>query len=197
MPTRRTILQSAAALSAVPLAPSVVYGSGTKPAPDIAVLYDHRHAAARGFRLRAAQWHVPVHGMHGDITDLWQNHFRTAWKSNPTPLAGLTERPALFLLEQLGYEHGMRVLFQAEHESSGKGRWTHRILRTSMPGLQRQLEAAGLAWPAVLADQLLTAPRDVASKEITPTGASMAASLNEPTKLLSWLIAPRSIAERI
>lgn len=198
MPTRRTILQSAAALSAVPLTPSVVYGGGSKPAADIAVLYDHRHLAARGFRLRAAQWHIPIHGMHGDITDLWQNFFSVVWKSNPTPLAGLTERPALFLLEQLGFQHGMRVLFQAEHESTGENRWTHRILRSSTPGLKRQLEAAGSAWPAVLADQLLTAPQQVASKDITPSGASMAAHLDEPTdKLYSWIIAPRSIAEHI
>jgi hypothetical protein len=174
-----------------------MYGSGTRPAAGIAVLYDHRHPAARGFRLRAAQWHVPIHGMHGDITDLWQNYFRTAWKNEPAPLAGLTERPALFLLEQLGYQHGMRVVFQAEHDSVGEGRWTHRVVRSSTPGLERQLDIAGPAWPAVLADQLLTAPQEVASKDSRPSGASMAAYLDEATKLHSWIIAPRSVVAHL
>lgn len=174
-----------------------MYGSGTRPAAGISVLYDHRHAAARGFRLRAAQWHVPVHGMHGDITDLWQNSFRTAWKNEPAPLAGLTERPALFLLEQLGYQHGLRVVFLAEHDSAGAGRWTHRVVRSATPGLERQLEIMGPAWPAVLADQLLTALQEVASNDMRPSGASMAAHLNEPTGLFSWIIAPRSVAAHL
>lgn len=198
MPTRRTILQSAAALTAAPLTPGVVFAGGTRPAAHMGVLYDHRHREARAFRLRAAQWDAPIAGTQdGDITDLWQNYLSVAWKSKPAALAGLTERPALFLLEQLGWQHGMRVLFLAEHEASGQGRWMHRIVRSSMPALKGQLEAAGIGWPAVLADQLLTAPQEVASKDVTPTGAAMAASLDEPLRLHSWIIAPRSVIEHI
>jgi hypothetical protein len=185
-------------LSAAPLASGVVFADGSRPAAHLSVLYDHRHEAARAFRLRAARWDAPIAGtLDGDITELWQNYYRVVWQKKPAALAGLTERPALFLLEQLGWQHGMRVFFQAAHEPAGDGIWRHRILRSSRPGLAGHLEAAGMAWPAALADQLVTAPQDVASKDMTPTGAAMAAFLNEPDKLYSWIIAPKSVVEHI
>lgn len=199
VPTRRTLLRSAAALSAAPFAPRVVFGAGAKAAANIEVVSDIRHSAARSFNLRAAYLDTPIAPLRdGDITELWQHYFSVAWKnSRPRALVGLTERPALFLLEQLGWQHGLRVFFQAEHESDGRGKWAHRLLRATGTGLNSQLEAAGKAWPAVLADQLLTAPQEVASKDLTPTGAAMAAYLNEPDKLYSWIIAPRSLAKSI
>lgn len=199
MPTRRTILQSAAALSAAPLASGVVFADGARPRAHLSVLYDHRYREARAFRFRAAQWDAPIAGtLDGDITDLWQNFYSVAWKKRrPQAVAGLTERPALFLLEQLGWQHGMRVFFQAEHEPAGPGVWQHRIIRSSGSGLARQLEAAGGSWPAVLADRLVTAPQAVVSKDITPTGAAMASRLSEPEKLYSWIIAPKSVVEHI
>lgn len=198
MPTRRTILQSAAALSAAPLAPRVVFADGAKRADHLSVLYDHRHAAARIFRLRAAGWEAPVHGIRdGDITDFWQRYLSSAWRSRPEALAGVTERPALFMLEQLGWQYGLRVFFQAEHESVGGGKWVHRVVRSSRPGFAGQLEAAGAGWPAVLADQIVAAPQNVASKDTTPTGAAMASCFNEPEKLYSWVIAPKSVVAHI
>jgi hypothetical protein len=196
--TRRTLLQSVVAIAGSPLAPGVIYAGGVGVAAQMGVLYDHRHREARVFRLRAAQLNAPIHGTpDGDITDLWQHYFSVAWKDEPMPLAGLTERPALFMLEQLGFEHGMRVLFQAEHEPDGQGGWSHTVVRSSRPGLKGHLEAAGSGWPAVLADQLLTAPQTVVSKDVTPTGAAMAASIDEPARLRSWIIAPRSVVNHI
>lgn len=198
MPNRRTILQSAVAIAGTPLAPGVIHAESARAAAQMGVLYDHRHREARAFRLRAAQLNAPVHGTeNGDITDLWQHYFSVAWKDQPMPLAGLTERPALFMLEQLGFEHGMRVVFQAEHEADGQGGWKHEIVRSSLPALVGQLEAAGAGWPAVLADRLLTAPHEVASKDTAPSGAAMASRLDEPTRLHSWIIAPRSVVEHI
>jgi len=198
VPTRRTVLQSAAALSAAPLASGVAFADGARPVAHLSVLYDHRHQAARAFSLRAARWDAPIAGtLDGDITELWQNYYSIAWKKQPAVVAGLTERPALFLLEQLSWQHGMRVFSQAEHEQTGDGAWTHRVLRSSKPGLSGQLEAAGAAWPDVLTDQLVTAPQDVASKDMTPTGAAMASYYLEPDKLYSWIIAPKSTVEHI
>lgn len=198
MPNRRTILQSAVALAGSPLAPGIAYADSAGRAAQMGVLYDHRHREARAFRLRAAQLNAPVHGTeNGDITDLWQHYFSVAWKDRPMPLAGLTERPALFMLEQLGFGHGMRVVFQAEHEADAQGGFTHTIVRSSATALEGQLQAAGAGWLAVLADRLLTAPQKVVSKDTAPTGAAMASRLDEPTRLHSWIIAPRSVVEHI
>jgi len=200
MPTRRKILQSAVALSATPFAPTLLYGAGVKAAANIEVISDIRHLAARAFNMRAAHLDAPIHPLRdGDITEIWQNYYSIAWKDKPRALIGLTERPALFMLEQLGWQYGMRVFFHAEHEPTGAGILAarHQVLRSSRPALKSHLEAAGAAWPAVLADQLLTSPQEVASRDLKPTGAAMAASLNEPAKLYSWIIAPKSIAQHI
>jgi len=198
VPTRRTIIQSAVAIAGSPLAPGVVFAGGARVANNIEVLSDIRYREVRAFNMRAAHLDVPISPIRdGDITELWQQYFSVAWKDNPRALIGLTERPALFMLEQLGWQHGMRVFFHAEHASNGQGQWTHQILRSSRASLKGYLEAAGTDWPAVLADQLLITPQDVAARELTPTGAAMAAYWNEPTKLYSWIIAPRSIAQHI
>jgi hypothetical protein len=181
------------------LASRVVFAGGAEAAANIEVISDIRHREARAFNKRAAHLDAPISPLRdGDITKLWQNYYSVAWKDDkPRALAGLTERPALFMLEQLGRDYGMRVFFQAEHESQGAGGWAHRILRSSNLNLKGQLDAAGSAWPAVLADQLLISPQDVASPEIGPTGAAMAAHIGEPEKLYSWIIAPRSVAQHI
>jgi hypothetical protein len=198
VPTRRRVLQSAAVLSAAPLAPKVVFADATGPAAHLAAFIDQRHQASRIFRLRASQWEAPVlETPDGDITSVWQETLSDLWRRKPAAMAGLTERPALFMLEQLGWQHGMRVIFHAEHEQIGQGGWDHRVLRSSSRSLQGHLDAAGAAWPAVLADQLLTAPQAVASKDTTPSGAAMAAHMTEPERLYSWIIAPKSVAAHI
>lgn len=198
MPTRRKFLESAAAVSAAPFAAEGVLAEGTRAAAQMGVLYDHRHESARAFRRRATHLHAPIHGTpNGDVTELWQHYFSAAWREQPMPLAGLTERPALFMLEQLGRDYGLRVVFQAEHEAVEDGDWVHRVTRSTESRLQGELEAAGAGWPGILADELLTAPHRVVSADVSPSGAAMAAHLNEPTKLYSWIIAPKSAVASI
>ena len=158
------------------------------------VIYDSRHGESRSFGGRARHLGLSTHTIEGDITGLWQTELRALWTEAPVIIAGLTERPALFLLEQLGWDHGLRVVYQAEHGVRAAGGAEHRIVRSAHPGLRRELEAAGAMWPHALAGQILTAPREVASNDYTPSGAAMASSLREPTKLHSWIIAPRSAA---
>ncbi len=158
------------------------------------VVYDSRHGESRSFGGRASGLGLPTHAIEGDITDLWQTELRALWKQAPVTIAGLTERAALFLLEQLGWDHGLRVVYQAEHGlNSGNGA-EHRVIRAARPGLKRELEAAGAMWPHLLAGRILTGPREVASNDCTPSGAAMASYLREPKKLHSWIIAPRSVA---
>ena len=191
MPTRRNFLQSAAVLSASPLAPKIVFANGGESAALDALIIDSRHRDARAFGLRAAQWGAPLRKIEGDVTGLWYHELDARWKSGPAAVAGLTERPALFLLERLAWDHNLRVVFEGEHELKGAGVVTHHIARSANRNLTSQLEAAGAAWPITLADQLLTGSR-VTARDFRPSGASMAAQHDESTKLYSWIIAPRS-----
>jgi hypothetical protein len=189
VPTRRNFLQSAAVVSAAPLAPKVVFADGSQQAVNIGVVYDSRHIDARAFALRAEQWGAPLRRIEGDITELWQTELQGRWREMPVAIAGLTERPALFLLERLSWDYGMRVVYQAEHETNGRGQVSHDVVRSESRGLKSQLEAAGKAWAA-----MLTGSGDVSSQDTTPTSAAMAASLDEPVKLYSWIIAPKPAA---
>src|SRR5690606_38561175 len=112
----------------------------------------------RDFGARAEFLGAPLRSIEGDITALWQNELLSCWKASPAAIAGLTERPALFLLERLAWEHGLRVVFEAEHESRGGGA-AHRVMRTADARLAGELELAGRSWPRVLADALISANR--------------------------------------
>src|SRR5690606_5304358 len=131
----------------------------------------------------------------GDITELWQTELLTRWQARPGAIAGLTERPALFLLERLAWDHGLRVVFEAEHEPLSRSAALHRVVRTDAPDLALELDAAGASWPSALADALIAAG-SVASADFRPTDSGLAARLGEPMKLHSWIIAPRSAIRR-
>src|SRR5690606_22514159 len=139
---RREFLQSAAMLSAAPLAGRAAFAEGRETAVLDAVIFDSRHAEARDFGARAGFLGAPLRAIEGDITALWQSELRSRWKSTPAAIAGLTERPALFLLERLAWDHGLRVVFEAEHESN-EASAAHRVVRTADPRLAAELELAG------------------------------------------------------
>lgn len=195
MTNRRQFLQTAAALSAAPLAGRAAFADEREAAALGAVIFDARHGDARRFGTRAGSLGAPLRAIEGDITPLWQHELLARWKAAPAAIAGLTERPALFLLERLAWDHGMRVVFEAEHEPVAGGGAIHRVLRTADPRLSRELEAAGPGWPSTLADALVAVGRAPA-RDFRPTDAGLAARLGEPAKLHSWIIAPRSAAGR-
>lgn len=202
MTSRREFLRTAAAFSAAPLAGSAAFAGERIQSPRQAaatemsfdaVVFDARHKASRDFSLRANVLGAALRVIEGDITDLWQSEFSRRWKQGPVAIAGLTERHALFLFEHLAWEHGMRVVFEAEHQSAPDGDATHKILRSADHGLVRELNAAGSRWPRVVADALM-AGSAVPSRASGPTGSAMAEHPGEPDKLYSWIIAPRSAA---
>ena len=195
MTNRREFLQTAAALSAAPLAGRAAFADGRESVVLEAVIFDSRHPEARDFGARAGFLGAPLRAIEGDITDLWQNELLSRWRKAPAAIAGLTERPALFLLERLAWEHGLRVVFEAEHAPDGRGLAVHRIGRTADPRLADELGLAGRSWPSVLADALVGADR-VAAPDTRPTDAGLAARLGEPMKLCSWIIAPRTAARK-
>ena len=192
MTNRREFLQTAAALSAAaPLAGRAAFAGGQAPAPLDAVVVDARHGDARSFAAIAEALGAPLRFIEGDITDLWQNELRKRWQAGAHAVAGLTERPALFLLERLGWDHGLRVVFEAEHETDGRGGAAHRVVRSADPHLGEELAAAGSRWTRVLAHALV-ASAGAPARDFRPTAAALAAHLGEATKLHSWIIAPRN-----
>lgn len=191
MTNRREFLQAATALSAVPIVGRAAF-AGTRERINLdAVIYDTRYMEAQQFGDRATRLGARVHEITGDITDLWQQELLNHWQKKPAAVMGLTERPALFLLERLAWDHGLRVVFEAEHVLDNSGMSQHRVARTSNSRLLAELSNAGQGWPSVLANNLIEGNKSITGAT-NPTHSAMAAHLHEPLTLYSWIIAPRS-----
>ena len=119
MASRREFLQAGLAASVLPIA-----ASARESAPEALdkrssfykVVFDERFPASVAFAGEMKKRGVPVHGIQGDITDLWFYDLYYRCKQGPAAIAGLTAHGALFCLERLAWDHGMRVVYRADVE---------------------------------------------------------------------------------
>jgi hypothetical protein len=81
------------------------------------VIFDKRFPASVAFGEKWKAGGAPVHGIRGDITDLWFHDLDAQWKKQPVAIAGLTAHGPLFCLERLAWDHGMRVVSRVEQGS--------------------------------------------------------------------------------
>ncbi len=126
MISRRQILQSGLVATSLPiiagvsLAPLQSAHAKALGHPRLyKVLFDQRFAASREFG-REAQWQGhSVQGFNGDITAVWYHDLHPRWQQGPAAIAGLTAHGALFCLERLAWDVGMRVTHRDEQRHEG------------------------------------------------------------------------------
>jgi hypothetical protein len=196
MTNRRDILQAAAVLPAVVGATRIAAHAHTDTAPLLplhTVLIDERHAESRRLGARLAARGIAVHPVpSGDVTEVWLSHIDPLWRREPLAVAGLTERPVLFCLEQLAIGCGLRVVLHLEHDLHADGGTDHALLRgAEAAGLSgRDLTRAGPHWPSRIADALTRHPQRT-GRRYGRSEAALEPSLPAGTRLLtSWIIAP-------
>ena len=200
MADRREFLQYAV-VSAVPLATGVpltaaastVGAASGAPAAIRHVVVDTRHVESLNFGASLAERGATVHALaDGDATGLWQETLSIAWRNAPVAVAGLTRAPALFILEQLAWSQGLRVVYHAEHVVSTTAPVAHHVLRAPAVGLT----GAGLArlhslWPERVADVVARYSPSATATRPGPTAAGLLPALPAGAELLtSWIIAP-------
>jgi hypothetical protein len=78
-----------------------------------AVVFDERFAAARHFAEAARRRGLAPYATRGDVTELWYSRLHPLWRRERAAVAGLTAYAALFCLERLAWDHGMRVIRRA------------------------------------------------------------------------------------
>lgn len=146
-------LAAASSPGAVPLASELQARAmaASRGLPLYAAVLDERFAEALRFGQAARERGLATRGVHGDMTDLWNLELHALWKEHPVPLAGLTAYAALFCLEQLAWDHRMRIVYHAAHQVLANGTVEHLV---SAPE-----EVAVFAAPRGLADW----PEDLAS----------------------------------
>lgn len=194
MTNRREVLRAAAALPLVTSAARLVDAAARKSF-SLRVLMDGRHEAAKVVGKRLGRGGAIVHTLpDGDITQVWVQQIAPVWRREPIAVAGLTERPALFCLEQFALACGLRVVFHNEHVVHPSGRTEHWLLRGSRAAnlSAGSLSRARLLWPARIAEAIETfreqpcvharfGRSDAALEPALPAGATL---------LTSWIIAP-------
>lgn len=198
MATRRQFLQGSLATTGLALASSAFAGSGIASVlgPSGArlqlqgLVFEPRLAQSTAFAAEARRLGLPTFGIDGDITPVWAR-IVDLWRAAPAAIGGLTTHTPLMLLEQSGRDHGMRVVFRAEHRPGRDGMVAH-----SISGPSDAIGAFGLAarrgrdYGACVARALVQCPathgdRDAASLQ-TPVSAHAHAA-----PLYSWVLAPR------
>ena len=205
MASRREFLQIGVAALALPIsARAGLKQAVAAPAGELApaqlykVIFDERHASSRAFASEVKRLGAPVHAIKGDITDLWFHDLDARWKKEPVAIAGLTEHGPLFCLERLAWDHGMRVVYRADHTYRADGYMEHelsgseRMLREAV-----DLSSSGPDWSSRVASLLTRCPasRAQASKLTVVTPAVK--QPGDPEHLVSWVIAPVGAARKI
>jgi len=196
MITRRGLLQSGtAALSASVLGvgPFAARASATPTRAHIPridkVLYDRRFAQATAFGLEAARAGLATRPFDGDVTALWYHELYSQWRERPTPIAGMTGQGAIFCLERLAWDVGMRVTFRVDHKALEDGSVEHIPGSHAAAGVTLALRKAGPQWARESARLLTRATPGV----VSPSGPHQDADPLGMPLLVSWVIAPRQV----
>ncbi len=204
MASRREFLQLGVAALALPISAHadwrhtpVVAAESAAALPLHKVVFDERYASSRSFADAAKEFGAPVHPIRGDITDLWFHELDARWKKEPVAIAGLTEHGPLFCLERLAWDHGMRVVYRADHTYRSGGYMEHelsgseRMLREAV-----DLSSSGSDWSRRTA-ALLIHSRAGRAQASTVTVVTLGVKrAGDPENLVSWVIAPVSSARK-
>ncbi len=189
---RRSVLKLGAAGIAGALVSVPIRALGALPADFHGSLhravFDERFDECLAFAGEMNRRGVITSGIRGDVAQLWYEDLRARLSQRPAPVAGLTDRVALFCLEELARDVGMKVLFRVDHVADKNGQAQHEATgpasvveatRTLAPG-----PGFGRA-TAVLACQFdVSGPRNIAAqKRMGPF------SPNNKAALVSWVIA--------
>jgi hypothetical protein len=193
MTSRRRFLTVGLAAAALPLAARGNFRAEASSGETVAlykVLYDTRFAASVAFAHRASARGLTVQAMAGDMTQFWYGDLYHRWRSGPAAIAGLTAHGALFCLERLAWDQGMRVIYRGEHAAAAGGCVAHRFEGAALLLSAAPEPAPAPRWAAGFAD--VVAPSPIERTETRTRRASSRQTATGPSSepLFSWVIAP-------
>jgi hypothetical protein len=195
MSNRREVLQMGMALSVLP------FGPGALAAPDLGpaqgeplsffrALFDTRFPASRAFGERMAARGIATVAMTGDMTSVWLDTLYPRWQKSAAPIAGLTAHGPLFCLERLAWDHGMRVVFRAQHSSSAEA-VNHVIEGAPVPVRAAERVATDENWVNIVCDVIGSHSHAGASQaSLRASTVRPALQVSTDEMLYSWVIAP-------
>ena len=200
MPNRREVVLGGLAGSALAAAPRLLRAAGAAcpadlPAAPCRIVVDERYAAPRALAEAALARGWAVSANRGDVTSLWYDDLALRWRTHPMPIAGMTTVSALFCLERLAVDAGLRLNLRIDHRGYRDGRVMHTL--AAPPGLLAHRDAQILArtdlaaaLPPLLA-RATHAPRGLPEERVY-AGAPGALALTTGEWLVSWSIGTRA-----
>jgi hypothetical protein len=109
MITRRQLLEGVA-VCATAAAGASAFPAGAAPVTPDLFVFDSRRPEAAAAAEAAARRGAPVAEAGDDLADVWRSRLRPLWRSSASTIAGVTTPGALFVIETLAADHGLRVL---------------------------------------------------------------------------------------
>jgi hypothetical protein len=162
-------------------------------------LFDTRFPAAVAFSRAMVRRGVALAPFHGDVTAVWFEQLDPLWRRESIRVAGMTTASTLFCLEQLAWDHGLRVAFRGTHDPARLGGVTHLL---EAAGDRRQDLMTGFTeertWAAQVADHIASISEPIPAFPSRPEARSesrlrtAASRYDCETSLVSWLIAPKA-----
>ena len=130
MINRRSVLSLAAATVAGTFASVSRRSAGANwinPVRLCRAVFDQRYEECVAFARDLEFSGVATSGIRSDVAELWYQDLRPQLRRTPLPFAGLTDRAALFCLEELARDVSMRVLYRIDRTVEQSGRVRHAI----------------------------------------------------------------------
>ena len=204
MTNRRDVVKSAISISTLPLMggglasrAAALTGSTLRD-----VLVDERHSASRAFGRGADAHGLTVHASRGDWSRLWLTRLDREWRTQPAPIAGVTQHGPLFTFEHLARPRGMRPVFVAELRRYSNGAATLDV-RGAAAAVARAEQTVSLdeeAWGVSISEILVRISADSgrfpASRTEVTNGIAEPLSAEHAEPIYAWLIAPAARAPR-
>lgn len=121
-------------------------------------IYDEGLRESVDFADELAGGGMGVTAFRRDVGVLWYRHLRGELTANPVPLTGLTDRIALFCLEELARDLQMKVVFRVDHErgagnDTGFGRAMAKLARRAVADATRDSSAQKRSGPYAAPDR--------------------------------------------
>jgi hypothetical protein len=189
---RRSLLKLGAASVAGALVNVPIRAFGAMPADSRRSLYravfDERFDECLAFAGEMNSSGIITSGIRGDVAKLWFGDLRARLRQVPAPFAGLTDRVALFCLEELARDVGMKVFFRVDHMVDKNGHVQHEATGPASVVEATHALAPGSGFGQAMAVLTcrceLSGPKDIAAQKRTGPF-----SPENKTALVSWVMA--------
>lgn len=155
------------------------------------IIFDERFQDSVAFADASKKLGAAIHGIKGDVTDLWYNDLYHEWKKGPAAIMGMTTEDSLFCLQVLAQDQRMRVVFRVDHHYLPDNTIEHVISGiTEIPHRMSDLENVGPAWNINMSNVVMQCPENRSQATTTKIITRLNRPASDRQSLVTWIIAP-------